>query len=327
MAYAKLSGALLVRKDAPVEETVSVPRIPAAAASSAATVASPPAPAAAPPVPAAPPVAATAPPDADADNQLAHHLKALKLPTFLSQYATLAQQCAAEGLDPSHYLLRLAELELGQRQKQDTLRRIKAARFPAVKELEGFDFTAVPALDRNAVLELAGCDYIERNENVIAVGNSGTGKTHLAIALGVEACRKGVSVRFITAASLVHELLEATDERRLLRLQRQLATYRLLIIDELAYAPLSAVGADLLFDVVSQRYERGSTIITSSLPFEEWINVFGTAQLTGAVLDRLVHYAHILEMRGESYRLKQSKPQLHGRDRDLESQMVSLSSG
>jgi DNA replication protein DnaC len=313
MAYAKLSGSLLVRKDAPVAETVSVPRVPAAAmpapppvltGAAAPIVAPPPVP----PSPTAPPP----PAGTEADRQLAHHLRALKLPTFLSQYANLALECAAEGLDPSQYLLRLAELELTARQRQITDRRIKAGRFPVVKELDGFDFSAVPSLDRDTVVELAGCDYIERNENVIAVGNSGTGKTHIAIGLGVAACRQGLSVRFITAASLVHGLLEASDERRLLRLQRQLAAYKLLIIDELAYAPLSTVGADLLFDVVSQRYERGSTIITSSLPFEEWISVFGTAQLTGAVLDRLIHYAHLLQMHGDSYRLKQSKPVLHG---------------
>jgi DNA replication protein DnaC len=317
MAYAKLSGALLARKDAPITDAVSVPRIPAAAgltspaaAASVAAVPSPVAPGHFPP-----------PAASEAERQLAHHLKALNLPIFLSQYATLAQQCAVEGLDPSQYLLRLAEMELTERQRQVTERRIKAARFPGVKELEGFDFSAVPALDRDAVLTLADCGYIERNENVIAVGNSGTGKTHLAIALGAAACRRGLSVRFITAASLVHELLEASDERRLLRLQRRLASYKLLIIDELAYAPLSTVGADLLFDVVSQRYERGSTIITSSLPFEDWISVFGTAQLTGAVLDRLVHHVNILEMHGESYRLRQSRPQLR-HELGLENQMA-----
>jgi DNA replication protein DnaC len=323
MPYAKLSGALLVRKDSPIAETVSVPRVPAAAIP---TPVGGPAPTTA-RVEAAVPAAANrviSPPQTtlEADQQLAHHLQALKLPIFLSQYATLARECANEGLDPAHFLLRLAELELSERQRQVTDRRVKAARFPAMKELEGFDFSALPSLDRQAVIELAGCDYIERNENVIAVGNSGTGKTHLAIGLGIAACRKGISVRFITAASLVHELLEASDERRLLRLQRRLASYKLLIIDELAYAPLSTVGADLLFDIVSQRYERGSTIITSSLPFEEWINVFGTAQLTGAVLDRLIHYAHVLRMQGESYRLKQSMPQLSGYALGLENQVA-----
>jgi DNA replication protein DnaC len=317
MPYAKLSGALLVRKDSPIAETVSVPRVPAAAIPAAAAVPAP--------VETEAAAARAVPPpptNPDADRQLAHHLQALRLPVFLSQYAKLASECANEGLDPAQFLLRLAELELSERQRQITDRRVKAARFPALKELEGFDFTALPSLDRQTVSELAACDYIERNENVIAVGNSGTGKTHLAIGLGIAACRKGIPVRFITAASLVHELLEASDERRLLRLQKQLASYKLLIIDELAYAPLSTVGADLLFDVVSQRYERGATIITSSLPFEEWINVFGTAQLTGAVLDRLVHHAHVLRMHGESYRMKQSMPRMSGYGLGLENQVA-----
>jgi DNA replication protein DnaC len=326
MPYAKLSGALLVRKDTPITEAVSVPRVPAASLPTSSPTA-PPVPAVALPAEAATVAAAAnrmvAPlTNGDADKQLAHHLHALKLPVFLSEYANLARECADDGVDPAQFLLRLAELELSERLRQITDRRVKAARFPAVKELEGFDFTALPSLDQETVVELARCDYIERNENVIAVGNSGTGKTHLAIGLGVAACRRGVSVRFITAASLVHELLEASDERRLLRLQKRLASYKLLIIDELAYAPLSTVGADLLFDIVSQRYERGSTIITSSLPFEEWINVFGTAQLTGAVLDRLIHYAHILRMEGESYRLKQSMPQLQGYEFSLENRVA-----
>ena len=133
------------------------------------------------------------------------------------------------------------------------------------------------------------------------------GKTHIALGLGLAACQKGLSVGFITAAALVHELIEARDEKRLLRLQRQLAGYKLLIIDELGYVPLSTTGAELLFEVFSQRYERGSTIVTSNLPFDEWTGVFGSERLTGALLDRLTHYVHILEMNGDSYRLKQSK--------------------
>ena len=146
-----------------------------------------------------------------------------------------------------------------------------------------------------------------RRENVIAVGNSGTGKTHIGLGLGLAACQKGLSVGFYTAAALVHELLEARDEKRLLRLQRQLAGYKLLIIDELGYVPLSQTGAELLFEVFSQRYERGSTVVTSNLPFDEWTSVFGSERLTGALLDRLTHHVHILEMNGESYRLNQSK--------------------
>jgi DNA replication protein DnaC len=238
---------------------------------------------------------------------LAHHLKALKLPTFLREYDKLARQCAAEGLDHPRYLLRLAELELIDRERRMVERRIKAARFPTVKSLDSFDFAALPSLNKMLVLELARSEYIERRENVIAVGNSGTGKSHIALGLGLAACQKGLSVGFNTAAALVHELLEARDEKRLLRLQKQLASYKLLIIDELGYVPLSQTGSELLFEVFSQRYERGSTVVTSNLPFDEWTSVFGSERLTGALLDRLTHHVHILEMNGDSYRLKQSK--------------------
>lgn len=237
---------------------------------------------------------------------LSHHLKALKLPTFLREYDKLARQCAAEGVDHSRYLLRLAELELIDRERRMVERRIKAARFPAVKSIDSFDFNAIASLNKMLVMELARCDYVSRNENVIAVGNSGTGKTHIALALGLAACQKGLPVGFITASALVHELLEARDDKRLLRLQKQLAKVRLLIIDELGYVPLSPTGAELLFEVFSQRYERGSTIVTSNLPFDEWTSVFGSERLTGALLDRLTHHVHILEMNGESYRLAQS---------------------
>ncbi|MDP7105360.1 MAG: ATP-binding protein, partial [SAR202 cluster bacterium] len=143
--------------------------------------------------------------------------------------------------------------------------------------------------------------------NVIAAGNSGTGKTHVALGLGLAACQKGLSVGFTTAAALVHELIEARDERRLLNMQKRLANLKLLIIDELGFVPLSKTGAELLFEVFSQRYERGSTMVTTNLPFDEWTEVFGSERLTGALLDRLTHHVHILEMNGESYRLRQSR--------------------
>ena len=238
---------------------------------------------------------------------LAHHLKALKLATFLREYDKLARQCAAEGVDHPRYLLRLAELELIDRERRTVERRIKEARFPAVKSLDSFDFAAIPSLNKTLVLELARSEYVARRENVIALGNSGTGKSHIALGLGLAACQKGLSVGFTTAASLVHELLEARDEKRLLRLQRQLAGNKLLIIDELGYVPLSPSGAELLFEVFSQRYERGSTIVTSNLPFDEWTSVFASERLTGALLDRLTHHVHILEMNGDSYRLAHSK--------------------
>ncbi len=238
---------------------------------------------------------------------LAHHLKALKLPTFLREYDKLARQCAAEGVDHARYLMRLTELEIIDRERRMVERRIKEARFPTVKSLDSFDFTAIPSLNKTLVLELARSEYIARRENIIALGNSGTGKTHIALGLGLAACQKGLSVGFITAAALVNELHEAHDERRLLRLQRQLAGYKLLIIDELGYVPLSQTGAELLFEVLSQRYERGSIIVTSNLPFDEWTGVFGSERLTGALLDRLTHHVHILEMNGNSFRLKHSK--------------------
>jgi len=243
---------------------------------------------------------------------LAHHLKALKLPTFLRDHDKLARQCAAEGVEHTGYLLRLAELELIERERRMVDRRIKTAKFPAVKSLDSFDFLALPSLNKTLVLELARSEYVLRRENVIALGNSGTGKSHVALGLGLAACQKGLSVGFITAAAVVHELIEARDEKRLLRLQRQLAAYKLLVIDELGYVPLSQTGAELLFEVFSQRYERGSTIVTSNLPFDEWTGVFASERLTGALLDRLTHHVHILEMNGDSYRLKQSKHRQRG---------------
>lgn len=237
---------------------------------------------------------------------LAHHLKALKLPTFLREHKKLARQCAAEGMDHVRYLARLVELELIDRERRMVERRIKAAKFPTVKSLDSFDFSVIPKLNKMQVLELARCEWIDRRENVIALGPSGTGKTHIALGLGLAACQKGMSVSFTTAAALVNELMEARDERRLLRFQKQVAAVKLLIVDELGFVPLSKTGAELLFELISQRYERGSTLITSNLPFDEWTETFGSERLTGALLDRLTHHVSILEMNGESYRLANS---------------------
>jgi DNA replication protein DnaC len=238
---------------------------------------------------------------------LDHRLKSLRLPTVLREYGKLARQCATEGQDHVQFLARLVELEMIDRERRMIERRIKAAKFPAVKSLESFDFKAIPALNKMQVLELARCEWVERRENVIALGPSGTGKTHIALGLGLSACQKGLSVGFVTAAALVHELMEARDERRLLRLQKQMVGYKLLIIDELGFVPLSKTGAELLFELISQRYERGATLITSNLPFDEWTETFGSERLTGALLDRLTHHVNILEMNGDSYRLGQSK--------------------
>jgi DNA replication protein DnaC len=194
-----------------------------------------------------------------------------------------------------------------ERDRKATERRIKAAKYPVVKSLETFDFPAIPSLNKKLVLELARCEWVGRRENVLALGNSGTGKTHIALALGLAACQRGMRVRFTTAAALVHELMEARDEKRLLRFQKHLQRQELLIVDELGFVPLSKAGAEMLFEVFSQRYERGSTLVTSNLPFAEWTEVLGSERLTGALLDRLTHHVHILEMNGESYRLKTSK--------------------
>jgi DNA replication protein DnaC len=238
---------------------------------------------------------------------LEHHLKQLRLPTFLREYDKVARQCAVEQADYPGYLLRMAELELLERERRAIERRIRQARFPVVKTMDSFDFLAIPSLNKTMVLELARCEFLTRRENVLLLGNSGTGKTHIALALGLAACQRGHRVRFTTAAALVSELIEARDERKLLRFQKQIAAYELLIVDELGFVPLSKTGAELLFEMLSQRYERGSTMVTSNLPFAEWTEVLGSERLTGALLDRLTHHVHILEMNGDSYRLKQSR--------------------
>ena len=243
---------------------------------------------------------------------LAHYLKILKLPTFQREYQKLARLCATEGVDHVGYLFRLAEREMIERDRRKVERRIKAAKFPVVKSLDSFDFSAIPKLNKMQVLELARCEWIERRENVIALGPSGTGKTHVALGLGLAACQKGLSVGFTTAAALVSEMMEARDERRLLRFQKQKAAYKLLIIDELGFVPLSKTGAELLFELISQRYERGATLITSNLPFDEWTETLGSERLTGALLDRITHHVNILEMNGDSYRLAQSRARKAG---------------
>ncbi|HSR56358.1 MAG TPA: IS21-like element helper ATPase IstB [Alphaproteobacteria bacterium] len=238
---------------------------------------------------------------------LDHQLKKLKLPTILREYDKQARLCATEGRDHVRFLARLVELELIDRERRMIERRIRAARFPAAKSLDSFDFAAIPSLNKMKVLELARCAWIDRCENVIALGPSGTGKTHVALGLALAPCQKGLTVRFTTAAAIVHELMEARDERQLLRLQKQLMKHKLLIIDELGFVPLSKTGAELLFELISQRYERGSILITSNLPFDEWTETFGSERLTGALLDRVTHHVSILEMNGDSYRLAQSR--------------------
>jgi len=238
---------------------------------------------------------------------LTANLKALRLSVFLNEHENVAKQCVQNNNSFAEFLTILSEKEIIEKQTNAQKRRIKQANFPVLKTLESFDFKAAPSLNKKLVLDLAKCDFLDRHENIIALGNSGTGKTHIATALGLSACQQGKSVFFIQASQLVHLLLEAQEERQLLKLKKKLVSYDLLIIDELGYIPFSKSGSELLFEVFSNRYERGSVVITSNLPFEEWPQIFGCQRLTGALLDRLTHHVHILEMNGESFRLLASK--------------------
>ncbi len=238
---------------------------------------------------------------------LHHHLKTLRLPTVASECEKVATQAAADNADHLSYLLRLTELELLEREKRAAERRVKSARFPTIKTLETFDFAARPSVNKVLMAELMRCEYIDKKENVLLVGNPGTGKSHLATALAAQACAKGYRVRFIRTTELVTALIEARDERSFLRLKGQLAKLDLLVLDELGYVPASKVGSELLFDVISTAYERTSLIVTTNLPFENWTEVLGSERLTGATLDRLTHRCRIIETKGESYRLQDAK--------------------
>ena len=245
---------------------------------------------------------------------LEHHLKALKLPTFLRDYKSVAAVCAQERCDYPTFLLRLAERELIDRERRAAERRIRDARFPVVKTIDTFDFKAQPSINQALVRELiASGEYISKRENVLLVGNPGTGKTHLSIALGFAACAQGKRVRFTTTTAMVTALLEARESRTLQRSQKQLERLDLLILDELGYVPFSKAGAELLFEVISRAYERTSLILTTNLPFENWTEVLGSERLTGAMLDRLTHRVHILEANGDSFRLKDAKKRLRPR--------------
>jgi DNA replication protein DnaC len=238
---------------------------------------------------------------------LKHHLKVLKLPTILSECEKVAARCAADNADHLAFLLQLCELELIEREQKAAQRRLKAARFPAAKLLDEFDFSARPSVNKPLVLDLVRGDYMTRRENVLLVGPSGTGKTHLATALGMAACAQGKRVRFWRVTELITTLREADQERQLLRLRSHLTKLDLLILDEFGYVPTSKAGAELLFDVIATAYERSSVILTTNLPFENWTEILGNERLTGAALDRLTHRCHILETSGESYRLQDAK--------------------
>jgi DNA replication protein DnaC len=237
---------------------------------------------------------------------LAHHLHELKLGAMLRQYPSLVRQARETGQDYEEFLLTLAETEIRTRSENRLRRRIRDARFPLMKTFEQYRYESAPEIDIRLIEELKTGRYIQERRNVIFMGKTGTGKTHLAIALGIEACRQGIRSRFVTGSELVNELIESRSERALSRSIQRYAKSDLLIIDELGYVPFSKEGSQLLFQVMADRYERGSMIITTNLGFADWTQLFGDPTLTAALLDRLTHNAFIVNCNWESYRLQES---------------------
>lgn len=238
---------------------------------------------------------------------LASDLKQLKLPSMVAHWERLATEANKQHLGHADYLADLAHLELTHRLERRVERRVKEARFPALKTLDSFDFSAQPKLDRDEVLELARCDFIDRHANVILIGEVGTGKTHLATALGLVACQKGYRVLFTTASELCNVLVEAKAEDRLSRKLAQLARFDLLVLDELGYVPFDKLGADLLFSFIAKVYEQRSLIVTTNLPFARWNEVFLDATAAAAVIDRIAHHSTIMQTEGMSFRLREAK--------------------
>jgi len=237
---------------------------------------------------------------------LIENLKALKLAAMITNLDSHLRQARQDKLDYDEFLLNVTEIEVQVRLENGRKRRLREAKFPLLKPLESFNFEEAQDLDVRLIKELSACEYVKQSRNIIFIGKSGTGKTHLATALGMEACRQGVRTRFVTGCGLANELIEAKDEKILGRVINRYAGYGLLIIDELGYVPFSKQGAELLFQVLAERHERKSVIITSNMGFGDWTQIFGDPNLTGALLDRVTHKAHIINCTWESYRLKET---------------------
>ena len=233
------------------------------------------------------------------------YLKQLRLPMFLHNWRAFAEDAAGTNLSYERFLLALAQQEVSQREQNRKERRIKAARFPVMKELADFDFSALPELNKTKVLHLADCGFIPKAESVIMLGTPGTGKTHVAISLGLQACRVGYKVRFYNAAALVNELMQVQDDHGLPRFLASALKQHLIIVDELGFIPFSPTGAHLMFQFFSSLYERVAMMVTSNLSFPDWTQVFGDERLTAGLLDRLTHRSHILEFAGDSFRFRE----------------------
>ncbi len=237
---------------------------------------------------------------------LSHNLKELKLSSMLKEYPAMTRHANEAGMNYEDFLLSLTEIELQVRSENRLKRYLREARFPLFKTLEDFDYESTPKLNKRLLFEIAEGNYINDKRNVIFVGKSGTGKTHLSIGLGIEACRQGIRTRFITGSGLANELIEAREEKKLNRTIQRYARYGNLILDELGYVPFSKESSELLFQVLAERHEKGSVIITTNLGFSDWTQTFGEATLTAALLDRLTHRAYIIECDWDSYRFKDS---------------------
>jgi DNA replication protein DnaC len=233
-------------------------------------------------------------------------LRQLRLPTMCREFEKLARDAAASNQTFTQFLLGLTELELATRSANAVASRIKDAEFPVEKDFDAFDFSVLPGLSKPKVLELGRCEWIEQKYNCCLIGSHGTGKTHISTGLGLAACRAGLRVRFFTAAGLVSRLEKEQKQYTLERFLKQLDRAHLLICDELGYVTMSRGGVELLFRVFADRYERGSILVTSNLPFSEWGQMFQGERMTAALLDRLCHHCHIFEMNGESYRFRES---------------------
>lgn len=240
---------------------------------------------------------------------LTQQLKTLQMTAIADNYQALAQEATAANWSYETYLAHLFALETERRTRNRRIRRIKEAKFPLQKELADFDFSAIPQLNKQQVAALAEGTYLSTAAPIILVGNPGSGKTHIATGLGLSACRQGHRVRFYTVTQLVNELTQAQQEHQLPRLLEKLARHQLLILDEFGYVPFSSLGAQLLFQCCSALTEKVSLIITTNLPFSEWVSVLGDERLTTGLLDRLTFRSHILEFVGDSYRFRQRQHQ------------------